>query len=237
VFTRLRLFQELLSSFVGSRQGFAVIAVSASELEATRVVVGQRPDVILIDAGLPGVWNVADAAVQAGVRTVVFGLADNPHPIESAGRHGCGGALLTSATAQDIVDALEDARGPAPHPVERPVAKGDVSALTSREVEVLALVARGLSNKEIAGELTVSVPTVKTHVHNLLHKLGARRRSDGTASPRGRERRRRGTARAASGRGAGDGEERSAAADARAGRVRIEPRHRSNLNRISIRRA
>jgi DNA-binding NarL/FixJ family response regulator len=178
VFTRLRLFQELLSSFVGSRQGFAVIAVSASELEATRVVVGQRPDVILIDAGLPGVWNVADAAVQAGVRTVVFGLADNPHPIESAGRHGCGGALLTSATAQDIVDALEEARGPAPHTVERPVAKCDVSALTSREVEVLALVARGLSNKEIAGELTVSVPTVKTHVHNLLHKLGARRRSD-----------------------------------------------------------
>lgn len=178
VFTRLRVFQELLSSFVGSRQGFAVIAVSSGELDATRVVVGQRPDVILIDAALPGVWNVADAAVQAGVRTVVFGLADNPHPIESAGRHGCGGALLTSATAQDIVDALEDARGPAPHPVERPVAKGDVSALTSREVEVLALVARGLSNKEIAGELTVSVPTVKTHVHNLLHKLGARRRSD-----------------------------------------------------------
>jgi len=43
---------------------------------------------------------------------------------------------------------------------------------------VLALIARGLSNKEIARELTVSVPTVKTHVHNLLHKLGARRRAD-----------------------------------------------------------
>ena len=114
VFTRLRLFQELLSSFVGSRQGFAVIAVSSSEIEATRVVLGQRPDVILVDAALPGVWNVADAAVQAGVRTVVFGLADNPHPIENAGSHGCRDALLTSATAQDVVDALEDARRPAP---------------------------------------------------------------------------------------------------------------------------
>jgi len=133
VFTRLRLFQELLSSFVGSRQGFAVIAVSPSELEATRVVVAQRPDVILIDAALPGVWNVADAALQAGVRTIVFGLADNPHPIESAGRHGCRDALVTSATAQDVVDALEDARRPAPHPVGRPVAACDVSALTSRE--------------------------------------------------------------------------------------------------------
>jgi two-component system nitrate/nitrite response regulator NarL len=178
VVTRLRLFQELLSSFVGSRQGFAVIAVSASELEATRVVVGQRPDVVLIDAGLPGVWNVADAAVQAGVRMVVFGLADNPHPIENAGRHGCRGALLTSATAQDIIEALEDARRPSPHPIERPVATRVVSALTPREVEVLALVASGLTNKEIAVELTVSVPTVKTHVHNVLHKLGARHRSD-----------------------------------------------------------
>jgi DNA-binding NarL/FixJ family response regulator len=178
IFTRLRLFQELLSSFAGSRPGFAVIAVSASEMEATRVVVSQQPDVVLIDAGLPGVWNVADAAVQAGVRTIVFGLADNPHPIESACRHGCRHVLLTSATARDVVDALEDARRHAPQPAERPVAASDVSALTSREIEVLALVARGLSNKEIAGELTVSVPTVKTHVHNLLHKLGARRRAD-----------------------------------------------------------
>jgi DNA-binding NarL/FixJ family response regulator len=177
IFTRLRLFQELLSSFVGSRPGFAVIGVSASEMEATRVVVSQQPDVILIDAGLPGVWNVADAAAQAGVRTIVFGLADNPHPIESASRHGCRDVLLTSATARDVVDALEAARRPAPQPAERPVASG-VSALTSRELEVLALVARGLSNKEIAGELTVSVPTVKTHVHNLLHKLGTRRRAD-----------------------------------------------------------
>jgi DNA-binding NarL/FixJ family response regulator len=178
IFTRLRLFQELLSSFVGSRPGFAVIAVSASEVAATRVVVSQQPDVVLIDAGLPGVWNVADAAVQAGVRTIVFGLADNPHPIESACRHGCRDVLLTSASARDVVDALEDARRPAPQPAERPVAASGVSALTSREIEVLALVARGLSNKEIAGELTVSVPTVKTHVHNLLHKLGARRRAD-----------------------------------------------------------
>ena len=150
VFTRLRLFQELLSSFVGSRQGFAVIAVSSSEIEATRVVLGQRPDVILVDAALPGVWNVADAAVQAGVRMVVFGLADSPHPIESARSHGCRDALLTSATAQDVVDALEDARRSTPHPVERPVAAGDISSLTSRELEVLGLVARGLSNKEIA---------------------------------------------------------------------------------------
>ena len=132
VFTRLRLFQELLSSFVGSRQGFAVIAVSSSEIEATRVVLGQRPDVILVDAALPGVWNVADAAVQAGVRMVVFGLADSPHPIESARSHGCRDALLTSATAQDVVDALEDARRSTPHPVERPVAAGDISSLTSR---------------------------------------------------------------------------------------------------------
>lgn len=178
IFTRLRLFQELLSAFVGTRPEYAVIGISANEVDATRVVITQRPDVILIDAGLPGVWNVADAAAEAGVRTIVFGLADNPHPIESARSHGCRDALFTAATTHDIVDALEDARPPAARPVERPMAGADITALTSRELEVLALVARGLNNKEIARALTVSVPTVKSHVHNLLHKLGARRRTD-----------------------------------------------------------
>jgi DNA-binding NarL/FixJ family response regulator len=177
IFTRLRLFQELLSAFVGARPGLAVIAVSASEMEATRVVISQRPDVVLVDAALPGVWNVIDAATQAGVRTIVFGLADNPHPIQSASRHGCRDVLLTSARAQDVLDALEHARRPDPQPAERPVATG-VAALTARELDVLRLIAQGLSNKEIAAVLTVSVPTVKTHVHNLLHKLCARRRAD-----------------------------------------------------------
>ena len=178
VFTRLRLFQELLSSFVGSRQGFAVIAVSSSEIEATRVVLGQRPDVILVDAALPGVWNVADAAVQAGVRMVVFGLADSPHPIESARSHGCRDALLTSATAQDVVDALEDARRSTPHPAERPVAAGDISSLTSRELEVLGLVARGLSNREIGSALFISEHTAANHIRSILRKTRCANRTE-----------------------------------------------------------
>ena len=53
-----------------------------------------------------------------------------------------------------------------------------IGTLAPAETRVLRLLARGLSNKEIARRLTVSVPTVKTHVHNLLHKLGTRRRAD-----------------------------------------------------------
>lgn len=174
---RLRLYQELLSSLVGARSGYAVIGVSSDESDATRMIVAQRPDVAMLDAALPGVWNVAQAAVRVHVRIVIFGLSDSPHPRETAEGVGCDAVLLCSATSSDLLRALDRLRV-SDEPVGDPHSETGVSALTTREFEVLALVARGLSNKEIASELTVSVPTVKSHVHNVLGKLGTRRRAD-----------------------------------------------------------
>jgi DNA-binding NarL/FixJ family response regulator len=176
--TRLRVFQELLSSLVGSRPGFAVIAISENEVDARHSVQAKQPDVALIDAGLPGVWHVADAAHQAGARVVIFGLADDPRPLETAEHSGCAGALTTTATSREVIDALEGIRTRETRPLEQPPEARIVASLTSREFQVLQLVALGLSNKEIAAELTVSLPTVKSHVHNVLSKLGTRRRLD-----------------------------------------------------------
>lgn len=176
VITKLRLYQELLAAVVGSRPGFAVIAISASESEATKSITLYRPDIALLDAGLPGVWNIAQAAHQASVKVVIFGITNNPQPIGTAEAAGCEAVLTTAATSREVLDSLERIHTREDRSTVCGLDHGPVATLTARELEVLSLVARGLSNKEIAAELTVSLPTIKTHVHNLLFKLGARRR-------------------------------------------------------------
>jgi DNA-binding NarL/FixJ family response regulator len=178
VVTRLRLHQELLAAAVGSRAGFAVIAISNSEAQASEMLTTQQPDLALLDAGLAGVWTVAQIARQAGVRILLFGVADRPQPIQAAEHAGCEAVLLASATSREVIDSLERLRTVESYRIEHTVDHGPIASLTARELEVLALIAQGLSNKEIAAKLTVSLPTVKTHVHNVLFKLGARRRID-----------------------------------------------------------
>jgi DNA-binding NarL/FixJ family response regulator len=177
VITRLRIHQELLSNAIGSRPGFAVIAIAADEDDAIDAI-AQRPEVVLLDAALPRVWHVTQVARHSGAAVALFGVTDRPEPVTQAERAGCDAVLVTSATTREVIDALERIRSHTGHPLQPPVDPTPVATLTSRELEVLALIAKGLSNKEIATELTVSLPTVKTHVHNVLYKLGARRRAD-----------------------------------------------------------
>lgn len=179
VVARLRVYQELLSSLVGARFEFAVIAVAASESEATRMVGSQRPEIVLLDATLPGVWRVAQAAEQVQVRVVVFGLPDEFGPGDVAARAGCSAALKVGASSREVVEALERVRLVELDPVGASLRAHNWSnSLTRREVDVLRLVSQGLSNKQIAAELTVSLATVKSHVHSVLQKLGANRRTE-----------------------------------------------------------
>jgi two-component system, NarL family, nitrate/nitrite response regulator NarL len=178
VITRLRVFQELLASLVGSRSGFAIVAICDNEADARRAVAAKLPDVALVDANLPGAWNVTESARRTGAQVVVFGLSDDPHPLEAARQSGCAQALATGATSREVIEALDGVRSiEIPLPGQRVEAQ-IVASLTAREYQVLQLVAQGLSNKEIASALTVSLPTVKSHVHNVLGKLGLHRRRD-----------------------------------------------------------
>jgi DNA-binding NarL/FixJ family response regulator len=179
VVTRLRIVQELLAAVVGSRLEFAVIGVAASEADAGRMLVLQHPEIVLLDAGLPGVWRVVHTAEEEAVRVVLFGLPDDLGPADLAARSACSAALSTLATSREVVEVLDRVRLVELEPSANPLLCGSpASCLTRRELDVLELVAQGLSNKEIACELTVSVATVKSHVHNLLHKLGASRRGE-----------------------------------------------------------
>ncbi|HEY1701040.1 MAG TPA: response regulator transcription factor [Trebonia sp.] len=161
-----------------------------------------RPDVVLMDLRMPDVDGVTATTLIAGdpalarVRVVALTTFDDDETVLAALRAGASGFLVKDAEPEDLLNAVRVvARGEAllSPSVTRAVIAQAVSAspreddpasppraplaLTAREREVVALVAEGLSNDEIAARLTVSPLTAKTHVSRSMTKLGARDRA------------------------------------------------------------
>ncbi|MFD5912310.1 response regulator [Streptomyces massasporeus] len=172
-----------------------VVAEAGDGAEAVDAVRRHAPDVALLDIRMPGVDGIeACRAISAAgdCRTVMLTTFDSDEYVYEALHAGASGFLLKDVRRDDLVHAVRVvARGdsllapsvarrlveqytrPAARP-RRPDPRLDV--LTARERETLLLLARGLSNAEIAAELVVSDHTVKTHVGNVLAKLGLRDR-------------------------------------------------------------
>jgi DNA-binding NarL/FixJ family response regulator len=168
----------------------AVTGEAASGAEAVAAVRAAPPDVVLMDLRMPGIDGVvATAQVLAAApdtRVVVLTTYETDGDILRAVEAGAAGYLLKDASRDDLVNAVRvAARGGtvlAPsvatrllHRVRRP--QGE--ALSPREVQVLRLVGRGLSNVEIGRELHITEATVKTHLLRAFAKLGV---SDRTAA-------------------------------------------------------
>ena len=163
---------------------------------AEAVVRETRPDVVLMDVRMPRVDGIEGArrvlAATPEVKVVVLTTFDEDAYVEAALRLGVSGFLLKVAPPERLIDAVRTvARGgglldpsvtlrvietfSATAPLrDRSVAA--LTGLTEREKDVLRLVARGMSNAEIAAELYLGEATVKTHVSNVLAKLGLRDR-------------------------------------------------------------
>jgi RNA polymerase sigma factor (sigma-70 family) len=173
-----------------------VVAEAADGLEAVEAARRLQPDVVLMDIRMPGVDGLeATRRLGAGKRPTrvliltTFGLTEY---VYEALRAGASGFLLKDSPAEELLAGVRIvARGDAlldpsvtrsvieefsrkPRRVEGLEQK--LEELTARELEVLQLLARGLSNAEIAAELVVSDGTVKTHVARVLQKLGLRDR-------------------------------------------------------------
>jgi DNA-binding NarL/FixJ family response regulator len=173
-----------------------VVGEAEDGREAVALASSLRPEVVLMDIRMPVMDGIEATRriVGAGLpsRVLVLTTFDLDQHVFDALQAGASGFLLKDVGRADLVSAVSTvAAGEAlfapsvvqrlvRHYVERPpasaVPRPDLAELTAREVEVLRLVGRGLSNAEIAAELVVSVPTVKTHVRHLLAKLGLRDR-------------------------------------------------------------
>jgi DNA-binding NarL/FixJ family response regulator len=178
-----------------SEDDIEVVGEAADGLEVLDVVAQVRPDVVLMDIRMPLLDGLAATerlmATAEPPRVVVLTTFDQNEYVVRALRAGAYGFLLKDAPASRLVTAIRAAAGgdaliepsitrrlveqftTAEAPTGTPARLG---SLTDRELDVLRLVARGLSNAEIAAELVVADTTVKTHVARLLTKLGLRDR-------------------------------------------------------------
>jgi DNA-binding NarL/FixJ family response regulator len=177
---------------LNSEPGIEVVGEASNGSDAVRLAAELDPDVICMDVQMPGMDGLeATRAIVAdrGIRSSVLMLTtfDRDDYLFAALAAGASGFLLKSASPENLVEAVQVlARGDAllsPTVTRRVISqvapgvtRTVIPDLTDRESEVLALVAQGNSNAEIASALFVGEATVKTHVSNVLTKLGVRDR-------------------------------------------------------------
>lgn len=185
-----------LVMILGAQPELEVVGEAADGLAALDLATRLRPDVLLVDIRMPGLDGVEVTRRLAGpdvadpMAVVVITTFDLDEYVIGALRAGARGFLLKDAGPELLVQAIHAAAAGdaliAPNVTRRllaafadhaPAAPAQpVAPLTEREEDVLALVARGRTNAEIASELFVGLSTVKTHVAALMTKLGARNR-------------------------------------------------------------
>jgi two-component system NarL family response regulator len=161
--------------------GMEVIAEASSGAQAIELYRLHKPDVTLMDLRMPGMGGVETiTAIRTEfpeARVIVLTTFDGDEDIYRAIQAGARGYLLKGMGIDELVEAIETVhRGRSKIPAaiaERLAERLSGNALTERETEVLKTIALGKSNKEIASALFISEATVKTHINNLLSKLGA----------------------------------------------------------------
>jgi len=200
------LFREGVARLLADAPGITLSGSARGGAEACTMAMDIKPDVLLLDVHLPGMSGIETARKimkhNPEVRVVFLTDSDSPVDLFAALRCGARGYLLKDTTSQTLIESIHHihAGDAVLHPRITAIlidefnvlAKGadlskkmqqqaEDSALTERELDVLRLVARGLSNKEIGEQLDISPHTVKSHLSHMMEKLQLNGRVEATA--------------------------------------------------------
>ncbi len=200
------LFREGLETLLSVYEDIHVVGGVSNGEEALSAARKHQPDVILMDVRMP-VLNGVQATkrlkqTQPGCRVIVLTTFDDDEYVFDALRAGAVGYLLKDVDTKQLVDAIRAAaRGESilgPSVTAKVIAEFSrvsslvpathreqlIEPLSDREMEILTLIARGVSNREIADQLAIAEGTVKNHVTHILGKLGVRDRTQAALKAR-----------------------------------------------------
>jgi DNA-binding NarL/FixJ family response regulator len=193
-----RLMREGTAALLGADERIEVVGLAHDGREALALAERRKPDVVLLDLNMPEVDGLEACARlregDDGPEVLMLTVSEEEPDLYAALRVGAAGYLTKDVPPAELIEAvLAVARGEpriAPAMASRMLAdmgRGEappedpLARLSDREREVLALLAEGLRNREIADRLVISEPTVKTHVRHVLEKLRIRNRAEAAA--------------------------------------------------------
>ncbi|HEV8400848.1 MAG TPA: response regulator transcription factor [Gemmatimonadales bacterium] len=203
IVAHIRLYREGLAQVLAHEPSLFVVGMAADREAAVAAAETLKPDVLLLDLAMAESRDLVCQLQASGacVKVVAIGLIEAEGEVLSCAEVGVAGYVPREGSLEDLVEAVESVgrgellcspqiagtllRRIAALARERgPELEGP--RLTLREREIVGLIDRGLSNKDIARQLCIEVATVKNHVHNILEKLSVRRRGEAAAKLRGR---------------------------------------------------
>lgn len=182
-----RLVREGVHALLMTSPRIEVVGEGADGHDAIRLIASHDPDILMMDVSMPrmsGLEAMREIGKQgARCRVLMLSIYDNPEYVVDVMRAGASGYILKDVSAVEMLNAIESIANGGTY-LSNAVAATFIHAdrkkpaadnrLTEREIDVLRLIARGKSAKEIARELGVSVRTAETHRQNLRRKLDAR---------------------------------------------------------------